>query len=222
MINRVYDEINQLANQDFLEIFGGFHAQPEDNTPRDTKTLLMFGPKEPGFWPYFVKQPEYRSGQANALDRWSKRVIDNLADQFAGLPLYPFGGPPYHPFMSWAIQTKRSWHSPIQFLVHDTAGLMVSFRGVLCFNYHINLPQPPTTSPCTNCADKPCKTMCPIKVLTPTHYDASGCRSYILTDTGQDCLNQGCQVRRVCPVSQQYGRDPQQSRFHQLAFAQAN
>ena len=216
-----YEELNQSAHAIQLEIFGGFHTNQESGLPSDTKTLIMLGPREPGFWYYFTEQPEYKSGKSNPLDRWSKRVIDGLADQFSALPLYPFGGPPHHPFMTWAIKTKRSWHSPIQFLVHDKAGLMVSYRGVLCFNYHIILPEHPEQSPCDDCLKKPCKTACPASVLTPSHYDADGCRNYITTQEGSDCMNNGCMVRRICPISQRYDRNPSQSGFHQTAFVRA-
>ena len=213
-----YTKILDIAGQFHLAIFGGFHPDEQDKIPKGTRTLIMLGPREPGFWAYLKSQEEFQQGLPNPLDRWSKRVIDLIGIKSGGEPIYPFGGPPYHPFMTWALKTGRSWHSPVQFLVHETAGLMVSYRGVLAYQDHIPLPEPPGVSPCETCADKPCMTACPIGVLTPDGYDADGCRTYIGSFEGQDCLGMGCQVRRICPVSQTYQRDPRQSEFHQMAF----
>ncbi len=213
-----YTKILDMAGQFHLDIFGGFHPDDHDKVPEGTKTLIMLGPKEPGFWVYLKSQEEFRKELTNPLDRWSKRVIDLIGIKTNGEPVYPFGGPPYHPFMTWALKTGRSWHSPVQFLVHDTAGLMVSFRGVLAYQNHIQLPQPTASSPCETCEGKPCITACPVGVLTPDGYDADGCRAYIGSSDGQECLSMGCKVRRICPVSQNYQRDPRQSEFHQIAF----
>lgn len=213
-----YTQILDMAGQYHLDIFGGFHPDDHDKVPEGTKTLIMLGPKEPGFWVYLTSQEEFRKELTNPLDRWSKRVIDLIGNKTNGKPVYPFGGPPYHPFMTWALKTGRSWHSPVQFLVHDTAGLLVSFRGVLAYQDHIILPRPPSQSPCATCEEKPCIAACPVGVLTPDIYDADGCRSYIGSTDGQECLSMGCQVRRICPVSQNYQRDPRQSEFHQIAF----
>lgn len=213
-----YTEISEKAGQHQLEVYGGFHPDKQDKVPGDTKTLIMLGPKEPGFWTYIIKQDEFKDGLPNPLDRWSKRVIDTIGEETKGEPAYPFGGPPYHPFMTWALKTGRSWHSPIKFLVHDTSGLLVSYRGVLGYSEFFHLPPPPPQSPCVTCIDKPCITACPVDVLTPEIYDADGCRKYIGSSEGHECLRLGCNVRRICPISATYQRDIRQSEFHQIAF----
>jgi hypothetical protein len=133
-------------------------------------------------------------------------------------PLFPFGGAPYLPFLRWAIASGRAWQSPAGMLVHDVAGLMVSYRGALRFSQNIELP-PTSASPCTTCVGQPCVTACPVDALSAARgYDVAACHGFLDTPPGDDCLSQGCKARRVCPVSQAFGRDPEQSAFHMSYF----
>jgi epoxyqueuosine reductase len=58
----------------------------------------------------------------------------------------------------------------VGFLVHDQAGLMVSFRGALALNYRIDLPATPDAAPCVEC-EAPCLIACPVNALSPHGYD---------------------------------------------------
>ncbi|MCY4197568.1 MAG: ferredoxin [Rhodobacteraceae bacterium] len=215
-----FSDIDAKAAAFYLQIYGGFTAGSSDTAlPPDTKSLLLLGPKEPGFWPYVSAEPEFLDGQSNPLDRWSRRAIDTLASDCAAQSLFPFGGPPWLPFTSWALRTGRCWVSPIQFLVHDMAGLMVSFRGALAIPYRIKLPRPPLSAPpCASCQDKPCITACPANALDDDHYDSQACIDYTGSPAGHDCLMRGCAVRRICPVSMKFPRREAQSHFHQKAL----
>ena len=204
--------ITDATNACHLAVMGGFHPDPSEGIG---KTLILLGPDH-GFWPTFTASPEYGDGAADPLDRWSARVIGALATGLDARAVFPFGGPPFQPFIAWAQRTGRAWQSPVGLLVHDTAGLMVSYRGALVFDRHIALPAT-GNSPCTGCA-APCRTACPVGALGPAGYDVPACKSYI-TSAGIDCIDYGCAVRRACPVSQTYGRDPAQSAFHMRAFA---
>ena len=126
--------IERAAKAQNLEILGGFHPDPKDELLAGMGTLLLFGPSEPGFWDAFTRQPEYLDGTANPVDRWSSRVITGLAVAFNAQPFFPYAGPPYAPFFQWALKSGRCHQSPISLLVHDTAGLFVSFRGALAFS----------------------------------------------------------------------------------------
>ncbi len=186
------------------------------NGPEGVDTLVLLGPLEPGFWKVFSGAPEYQDGQPDPLDRWSARVIGALADNLGAQPFFPFGGPPYQPFIQWAQQSGRAHMSPVGLLVHDTAGLMVSYRGALGFADRIESP-PPSLSPCFSCADKPCLTACPVDAFGSGSYDVPACKTD-LDRPGNDCMEKGCAVRRACPVSQSYGRVEAQSAFHMRAF----
>lgn len=197
-----------------LEIFGAFHPGPEDKAPSGTGTILLVGPGEPGFWAHITTEPEFNDGAPDPMDRWSRRVIGTLACDLRAKALFPFGGPPWQPFIAWARRSGRAWESPVGFLVHDRAGLMVSYRGALALKEMIDLPAPPAASPCATCAEKPCLTACPVGALSDQGYDAASCHGYLDIAPGQECLGAGCQVRRACPVSRTYGRVAEQSAFH--------
>ena len=213
-----YTDIDKSANRERLQVFGGFHAGVEDNVPSGTKTLLLLGPCEPGFWDHVSAQPEFHDGGRHPLDRWSERTIGALARSLNCKAVFPFGGPPYNPFIDWALRSGRCWESPVQFLVHDVAGLFVSFRGALTFDFLLDLPDTPKRSPCQSCSDRPCNSACPVGAIRDSQYDAITCTEHVGSEAGTDCLMRGCAVRRICPVSRKYGRSEVQSQFHQVAF----
>ncbi len=210
-------EIDARAARQRLSVFGAFHAGPDDGVPEGTETLVLLGPDEPGFWDHVRRGPEFQDGRADPLDRWSRRVISEMARQLDAVALFPFGGPPYRPFVAWALRSGRGWQSPVSLLVHDRAGLMVSYRGALAFPARLDLPPVPPC-PCDTCAGRPCLTACPAGALTDTGYDLAACHGYLDTGPGRGCMDGGCAVRLACPVSRRYGRDPAQSAFHMKAF----
>lgn len=207
-------QIAEAAQAAGLDIFGG--VSNADSLPPGIATLILLGPLEPGFWPRFTATPEYGDGQPDPLDRWSSRVIGTLAAQLGAQAFFPFGGPPWQPFTGWARDSGRAHISPVGLLVHDTAGLMISYRGALGFAHAIDLP-PPAPNPCTTCSDRPCLTACPVDAFSPQGYDVAACKAD-LGRTGNDCLTRGCAVRRACPVSRTHGRVESQSAFHMRAF----
>lgn len=208
------DAIAEAAGRNGLEVFGLCRTLEEDDL--GSGTICLLGPREPGFWAHVQAEPEFQDEGPDPMDRWSARVISHLADQFGASALFPFGTPP-RPFIGWALRSGRSWVSPVGLLVHDVAGLMVSYRGALLLD---NVVVPPETPPCPcdTCAEKPCLTACPAHALTAQGYDIGACHSFLDTAEGADCLSNCCQVRRACPVSQSYARDPAQSAFHMAAF----
>jgi epoxyqueuosine reductase len=213
-------DIEARAAAQQLVVLGGFAAEPDDELPRGTKTLLLLGPMEPGFWPHLQAQPEwgdYLQGVADPVDRWSRRVIGRMACNLGAKALFPFGGPPWHPFYKWALKTGRCWDSPVRLLVHDAAGLFVSFRGALALKQAVASPPAPQR-PCDTCVAKPCLTACPVGALTSAGYNLPSCHAYLDTKTGQACLTGGCAVRRACPVSLGYARMPEQSAYHMGQF----
>lgn len=187
-----------------LTPLGGFHE--------DGKTTILLGPSEPGFWGFVITQPSF-SG-SDPLDRWSKSAISTVAADLNAKAVFPFGGPPYHPFIAWALRSGEVWQSPVGLLVHKNAGLLVSYRGALLFDEMIDLPVA-ARNPCETCADKPCLTACPVMALSKTGYDVPACKAHI--DTDATC-RAACRVRMACPVSQSYARDPAQTAFHMEAF----
>lgn len=210
------DRIEGLLSSDCLTVLGGYVAAEGDALPDDTATLLLIGPGK-GFWPHITASAEWADGAADPVDRWSRRVIGRLACDLGAKALFPFGGPPWHPFQTWARRTGRVWDSPVRLLVHDTQGLMVSFRGALALREALALP-PPGPSPCATCAGQPCRTACPAGALTPAGYDVPACQAWLDRPEGAGCMTAGCAVRRACPLSQSYDRMSEQSAYHMRRF----
>ena len=72
-----------------LSILGDLPVSPSDPVPEGTQSILMLGPDEPNFWNIFKDSREYKDKKPDPLDRWSKRIIDNIAKKNNCAPLYP-------------------------------------------------------------------------------------------------------------------------------------
>lgn len=194
-----------------LMLMGHFKAE-------DEVTILLGTHAD--FWRVFMASAELTDGQPDPLDRWSKRIIGGFATQLGGRCSFPSDGPPYPPFIGWALKTGRFWQSPVGMMVHDRAELMISLRGALHLPAAaMDIAQKEAhPSPCEGCA-RSCQSACPVGALTGHDpYDVAKCKAHLATPAGLDCLTAGCLVRRACPVSQHFGRDPEQSNFHMKAF----
>ncbi|MDB5666155.1 ferredoxin [Cypionkella sp.] len=212
-------EIEAMAARHFLSVLGGFTCEGEAGLPAGTRSVLLLGPAEPGYWAHVKSQPEWQQFQTEAkpdpVDRWSRRVIGGMACDLGAKALFPFGGAPYHPFYQWALRTGRVWDSPVKLLVQAEQGLMVSFRGALALKQRVEVPV--GERPCDTCA-RPCVSACPVGALTEAGYDVPACRAFLDQPMGADCLNSGCAVRRACPVSQGYARLAEHSAYHMRMF----
>ena len=207
--------IARAAATERLAIRGTAPIQPEDGLPPTLRSIILLGPDEPAFWPHFQTSPESQDGAPGPLDRWSRRVIGRLACSHGAKALFPFGGPPWRPFIAWALRSGRAHQSPVSLLVHPDTGLFFSLRGAIALT--TSLPPDPALNPCDSCAARPCLTTCPPVALTAGGYDVAACHAFLDTTAGTVCMGQGCAVRRACPV----GRDrrlPAQSAFHMKAF----
>lgn len=206
-------QIEALAAKHQLQVLGGFCTQDDPDLPKGTQSLLLLGPQEPGYWPHVRAQPEW--GGPDPIDRWSRRVIGGMACTFGAKAIFPFGGPPYHPFYSWALRTGQVWDSPVRLLVHKTQGLMVSFRGALALKQRIELPA--AARVCDGCT-APCLNACPAAALTDAGYNVPACHDFLDTAPGASCMNLGCAVRRACPLSLGYARLTEHSAYHMGIF----
>ena len=197
-----------------LEVVAAFHPTAALR-PEGARTLLLLGPREPGFWARVQADPAFCG--PNPLDHWSESIVTELASTLGARALFPFGDPPRR-FVSWALASGQVWQSPVGLLVDNGAGLFVSFRGALAFDTALPLPPNTRRSPCLSCADQPCRDACPVGALGPTGYDLSACHGWLDKSGGETCLFGGCLVRRACPVAQSYGRLKQQSAHHMRFF----
>lgn len=200
-----------------LRVRGAVHPMADEAAPEGTGTLVMIGPDEPGFWTLFSTSDEYLDGARDPLDRWSKRVITALAEDWGGTAIFPSDGPPYAPFLFWALRSGQAWSSPVGMLVHEAAGLFISYRAAIALPQRLDLP-PAGSEPCAPCY-RPCEAACPVGALAAGQaYDVARCKKHMRTPEGETCRTEGCLVRRACPVAVGFARRPEQSAFHMRAF----
>jgi hypothetical protein len=201
--------------EDWLTVLGAFHTKESDGLEAGG-TLALLGPREPAFWPHVTAAPEFSDGNPDPIDRWSARVISRAAETLGGRALFPFGTP-VHPFFTWALRCGTCHVSPVRLLVHERAGLWVSFRGAIFLPRKLALP-PAGHHPCDTCDGHPCLSACPAGALTGDGYDVPACQAFLETGAGETCLTRGCAVRRACPVGASYGRVEAQSAYHMREF----
>ena len=191
-----------------LQVLGGVRE--------DGSTLFLIGPDGADFWRRLLSSPEFQDGMPDPVDRYSTRILSAIAGNIGAEALFPFGGPPYQPFLSWAVACKRCFVSPAHFLVHADQGLFTSFRGALRLQGCHPVP-PPAPNPCLTCAQKPCLSACPVGAVEKENYNVDACHVFLDSEAGADCMARGCAVRRACPIGQAE-RPEGQSAFHMRYF----
>lgn len=201
-----------------LAVVGAFAPGPEDGAPQETGALLLIGGDGARLWPIFTAAPEAEDGLPDPLDRWSRRVIDGVAAAFGAKALYPFDGPPWHPFVRWAGRGEGSRPSPVKIPVSPQRGLWAGYRGALALAGRMTLPPVHATDPCLGCP-APCLAACPVAAFAGESYDLGACVAHADGPDGADCRD-GCLVRRACPVAP--APEPAQRRFHMAAFLAAH
>ncbi len=222
-----FSDIETALTRQGLIARGGFHPEAEDRVPalpsgQPAHTLILAGNAGPAMWRVCAKAPEFADASSDALDRWSTRVLSALADQLGAMALFPFGGPPYLPFVPWAKRAGPLAESPLGILIHPDYGLWHAYRGALAFAERIDLPpRDGRVRPCDTCVDKPCLTACPAGAFSGAGYDVPACVKHISRPDGADCMDLGCRARRACPVGRSYAHETVQARFHMDAFLRA-
>lgn len=210
--------LQERAGAHGLLIMGALHPRETQVQGLSDGTLVLLG-CGPAFWGHFSQSPEAQDGAADPVDRWSLRVVSELGNSVNAKPFFPFGGPPYAPFINWAQQSGRTFSSPVGMLVHDTVGLMISFRGALHIPGEIPLHETRPLHPCQTCSTRGCTFGCPVGALGEGQpYDVNMCHAHLATEAGRDCMENGCIARRACPLSAGAQRTPQQSALHMKAF----
>ncbi|MCG7522261.1 ferredoxin [Ruegeria sp. Ofav3-42] len=210
-----YEQVERAAKAVGLIVMGALHPRLTDAKQLDGGTLILLG-AGPEFWRVLKSSPEWQAD--DPVDRWSSRVVDRMAQELSAEAHFPFGGPPYAPFIDWALKSGRTFSSPVGALVHDEVGMMISYRGALHFTEEFPIPDTPGISPCATCA-APCTQTCPVGALNSRDfYDVAACHSHLSTAEGQICMTGGCLARLSCPLSKGAARDPEQSAHHMKAF----
>lgn len=190
------------------------------------KKALLIGNAGTAMWQHFSKSPEYADGQKDPMNRWTKRLLDELARSIGARVVYPFDEP-YWPFQRLAQKVACSKASPLGLLIHPQYGLWHAFRGLLIFDEaHEYMSQinaliassKDLNHPCDTCQDKPCLNACPVGAFTGENLEVKACFSHLDTGDDPDCINQGCQARCACPIAKEHQYDGAQIQFHMKAY----
>ena len=211
-------DIASALEEHGLILRGGFHpAAEEGGLLQDAATVLLVGNAGAAMWETFTPHID---GERNPLDRWTKRVIDPIAERSGGRAIYPFGAEA-PPFQRWALRAETVYPSPLGILIHPEYGLWHAYRAALLFTERLELPpRPAKPSPCDTCVDKPCLSACPVGAFTGAAYDVAACASH-LASSEQACLAVGCLARHACPVGKDWRYADAQVRFHMAAFSRS-
>lgn len=208
-----------------LAVLGGFTPGPDDGLPepapgRPARAVALVINAGSAFWPHFTASAEYADGKRDPLNRWSARVIADIAgDRGAGV-LFPFDGPPWWPFPQWGLRTGAVSRSPLGVLAHRDYGLWFAFRGALLLPEPVAWPEHAGGGPCETCRDKPCLDACPADALTrETPYAPDTCRAHVAGEGAGTCGSAGCLVRHACPFGTAFAYTPEQARYHMSHFA---
>jgi len=200
-----------------LILRGGFLPDAGEEGLEGAGTVLLVGNAGPAMWAAFAPHID---GVPNPLDRWTKRVVDPIAEEFGARAVFPFDAP-HPPFQRWALRVETLHASPLGILIHPEYGLWHAYRAALLFAEALDLPpRSDAASPCESCAEKPCLSACPVGAFTGSAYDVPTCAAHIAKPEA-DCLAVGCHARNACPVGEEWRYPPAETRFHMQAFARS-
>jgi len=215
-----------------LRLRGGWLPGVEDALPalpagQTAAVVWMVGVTGSDFWPFFKASSFYQDGQPDPLDRWSQAIGSELANQWGGMALFPFDGPPYHPFQRWATRAEPLQASPLMLRIHPEFGLWHAYRFALALPVALpddlpaftHVPAMARSDLCLTCDGQPCLSACPVQAFTSAAYQVDACVAHLHSPDGGDCMQSGCRARRACPVGRDHTYEPEHAAFHMRAFA---
>lgn len=208
-----------------LALCGAFAVSPDDRVPpladaMPAAALVLVGNVGSSLWPRFAASPEYRDGRRDPLDRWSRRIGDTLAARYGARALYPFGGPPHHPFQHWASRAEPVHPSPLGLVIHAEYGLWHAYRFALALDHVPDdlAPMAEHVSPCLACTERPCLDACPVDAFTGSGYRIGACAQHLRDTPDGACMRLGCAARHACPVGAPSRYGSAHAAFHMQAF----
>ncbi|MFT5447298.1 MAG: hypothetical protein ACI9DC_002473 [Gammaproteobacteria bacterium] len=229
-----FSVLSDAISQSGFALRGGFHSAAGDGVPQGVASVVLIGNIGSLGFKQFQRSPEWRAG-ADPLDRYTERLVGDIAQRFCANVVFPWQGPPWWPFQRWAQRAEAVSISPLRILIHPRHGLWHAYRAALFFdsavtglptNQHdrsvaVESQSGGTSSPCSQCRARPCLTACPVNAFGEDGFDGDRCARHLNTPAGQECLNEGCAARNACPqgTQERYAREHQQ--FHMRAFVGA-
>lgn len=218
----LHQELEILLGGSGLYVLGWFQLEDGEVEAFDGPTSAALIGNRPydgrhAMWEAFVSSHEFADGLDDPLDRWTRRIIEPIADQTNSRAVFPFDRP-YLPFQQWAIRAGGWKASPLGILIDPEFGMWFAFRAALVFR---RLPFSNSIAaevhPCDSCVERPCLSACPVDAFTASGFSASHCRKHLASNLLPDCHADGCRARAACPVGVSYSEA--QLAFHMRAFA---
>lgn len=211
----------RLARAGFL-LAGGFHPAPDDDVPAcpdgaSAATVLMVGSLSNTLLPILKGRPEWRDGAPDPLDRYTRSALAALAEEERLGVVFPFDGPPWHPFQRWASRVGGFSRSPMGVLADEPHGPWLGLRAALLSREVLPVTGGGRDGPCPTCADTPCISACPAGALSRTGYDVPRCLSWLVANPSADC-HRGCLARRACPFGREHVQGEEEAAFHMRSF----
>ncbi|MBF0626457.1 MAG: 4Fe-4S dicluster domain-containing protein [Magnetococcales bacterium] len=184
-------------------------------------TILLVGHLGGTLWDPFRNDPD-PADPVHPLDHWTRSHLSRVAAALGVGVCFPFDGPPFWPFPTWAKRADSVFDSPLGLLIHPRHGLWHAYRGALLLPHRWPAPvRRSSPSPCVRCADRPCLTACPVTAFGPGGLRLERCLWHLRAETGRECLDQGCRARAACPVGRESIYSLEQIRFHMRAFVES-
>lgn len=188
--------------------------------------VWMVGAVGSELWPAFSASTFFSDGLAHPLDRWSRAIGQEMAQRWGGVALFPFDGPPYHPFQKWAARAETLHSSPLKLQIHPKYGLWHAYRFALALPSvqadDLASPVSPQVAArvdlCLQCDGQPCLLACPVQAFSVVAYDVLTCRDHLRMPLGANCMQSGCLARRACPQGAGFVYTPEHAAFHMQAF----
>jgi hypothetical protein len=201
----------------------GIEGLPAPGNESKTRQLLLVGNAGSSVWPAFTESPEYGDDLPDSLDRWSRRIAEQIAGRIGGTAIFPWEGPPYPPFLAWAGLGERVFSSPLSMFIHSEYGLWHAYRFALVLPGRHAGPEgvQSSASPCLSCTSQPCLDACPVDAFDGKTYAVHQCIDFLQADPHSACRQQGCGARRACPVGKSFTYLPDHARFHMDAFVKS-
>lgn len=202
---------------------GAFHPLPGENVvpgqAEQPGTIVLVGNAGSAMWSVFDKAKD-RSDK-DAMNSWTTDVLTPIASWLGCQLVFPFGGPPWYPFVSWAERCPGISKSPLGMGVHHHYGLFHAHRGAFFFNDRLTVHEDTSDNPCSICRDRPCLSACPVSAFSHadtvgSSYDYAACKDHVRT--GDRACWQGCLARKACPVGRDYHYASDHAAFHMRAF----
>ena len=218
------EDLSRAAAIHGLVLRGGFRPSTGDCVPAlspgiEARTLVLFGNAGSSLWERFSASDEYQDHGPDPLDRWSRRIGTAMARQFAGEALFPFGGPPWHPFVRWAAKAEGLPASRLGMLIHPRYGLWHAYRFALALpDVLTDLgSRQPAPNACDACLNQPCLGICPVAAFDGVRYDVEACFDYLESHPAAPC-HRGCLARGACPEGADYRYREAHAGFHMTQF----